>query len=228
MDALIFDFDGVIVDSEPVHLLGFQRVLAGEGIELTVEEYYSRYLGYDDRDCFRAVAEDRGISFSRQKIIELTADKSRIVQQELKRGIKPLPGAVELVRSAKKADVPLAVCSGALREEIMLACGSVGLDGCFDVIVAAQDVGRGKPDPQGYLLALRMLGEIKGRRIIARRSLVVEDSPAGIEAGKAAGMKVLAVTNSYPSVQLSSADRVVETLAGLSLENLYSIIGDSG
>jgi beta-phosphoglucomutase len=229
MDALIFDFDGVVVDSEPIHFAGFRRVLRTAGIELTEEDYYSLYLGYDDHDCFEAVGRNTGVELTDRRIAELTAAKTQWVKQALAETIQPLPGAVELIRAAAAAGVPLAICSGALREEIELASRTVGIDTCIATIVAAEDVARGKPDPEGYLLACRQLGRTPpedGSPPACRpeRCVVVEDSPAGIEAGKGAGMAVLAVTNSYPADQLAAADRIVASLADVSLAALEELL----
>jgi len=229
MDALIFDFDGVVVDSEPIHMEGFRRVLRGIGVELTEEDYYGLYLGYDDHDCLEAVGRNTGVELTEQRIAELTAEKTRWVKQAIAETIQPLPGAVELIRSAAAAGVPLAICSGALREEIELACRAVGIDGCIDTIVAAEDVARGKPDPEGYHLARGRLEALRraadpAAGVAAERCAVVEDSPAGIEAGKAAGMAVLAVTNSYPADQLGAADRIVASLAEVGLASLEELL----
>lgn len=224
MDCLIFDFDGVIVDSEPMHLEGFQQVLAEVGIPLSREDYYTKYLGYDDHDCFATVLRDRGRPVDEAIIRELTTRKTRLVQQALERSIQPLPGARELILSASAAKLPLAICSGALRDEIHIAARAVGVDHCFATIVAARDVSAGKPDPQGYLLAIQRLRDITGRPLSAARSIVIEDSPAGIEAGKRAGMAVLAVATSYPPAQLATADRVVDDLRAADLQLLESIV----
>lgn len=224
MDCLIFDFDGVIVDSEPVHLVGFQQVLAGAGISLTSQEYYQRYLGYDDHDCFAAVLRDRGRPVSEPQIRQMTADKTVLVQRAFSQSIQPMPGARELIRAAAQRKIPMAVCSGALRAEIRMAAQAVGVLDSFDVIVSAEDVRAGKPDPQGYLLAFERLQQLAGRRLSAGRSVVIEDSPAGIEAARLAGMAVLAVAGSYPPSQLRRADRVVASLAEADPDLLESLV----
>ena len=220
MDALIFDFDGVVVDSEPIHLAGFQRVLEGIGIAMTEEEYYRLYLGYDDRDCLRVASRNAGRELDEQAIARLTAEKTALVQRMLAESIQPLPGAVELIRSATEAGVPLAICSGALREEIELASQTIGVLDYFRAIVPAEDVSQGKPNPEGYLKARGQLADLTGQDIRASRCVVVEDSPAGIEAAKAAGMNVLAVTNSYGPEQLTAADRIVDSLLDVTCRSL--------
>jgi beta-phosphoglucomutase len=223
LDALIFDFDGVIVDSEPVHLECFRQVLAGAGVDLTREDYYGKYLGFDDHDCFAAALRSAGQAADERRLADMIHAKSRLVRQTYARRVAPLPGAAELIRAAAAARVPLAVCSGALREEIEQAARAVGVLDCFAAIVAARDVKRGKPDPEGYRLALERLRAAVGRPLRAEAGVVVEDAPAGIEAAKGAGLKVLAVANSYAPHALARADRVVRSLADVTLEDLEKI-----
>ena len=224
MDALIFDFDGVIVDSEPIHLMGFQRVLREAGVEMTEAEYYREYLGYDDRDCFEAVSRNKGAGFTPDQVRRMTAAKTAIVKRALAESVQALPGAVPLIRAAAEAGLPLAICSGALRDEIVLASTAIGVGEMFHVIVAAEDVDRGKPDPQGYRLAIEALCESLARPIDPGRCVVVEDSPAGIAAAKAAGTAVLGVTTSYEADSLGEANRIVASLADVTVESLDELL----
>ena len=221
---MIFDFDGVIVDSEPVHLACFRQVLAGAGVTLTEEEYYAKYLGFDDHDCFQAALVDHGAPCSEALIAEMTARKTVLIQKAYSQSIKPLPGAVELIHSVDDAGIPLAICSGGLLEEIRLAARTVGILDCFIAIVPAEDVQRGKPDPEGYRIALARLAESAGRDLSAARTVVVEDSPAGISAAKALGMPVLAVTNSYARDALIDADRIVSSLTEVTVGVLRTLL----
>jgi len=221
---MIFDFDGVIVDSEPIHLSGFQKVLAPLGIEMTKDAYYGKYLGLDDHDCLAAAAADAGRKLPPDQIAQLTAEKTKFIQQTYADSITPMSGAVELIRAAHAAGVPLAICSGALRDEITLAATAAGVLECFRAIVPAEDVRHGKPDPEGYRLACRRLSEACGEKISPGDCIVVEDAPAGIDAAHAAGMKVLAVTHSYPSAALAEADRVVESLIGVTPQSLDELL----
>ena len=224
MDAVIFDFDGVVVDSEPVHFACFRDVLATVGLDLTIEDYYDKYLGYDDHDCLMIAARDRGRKLSERRIADLTAAKTALVQRAFRESTQALPGAVALIRAIAAAGVPMAICSGALRDEIILASRTVGVLDCFQAIVAAEDVRRGKPDPEGYLAARSLLALAAGKDLCLRRCLVVEDSPAGIEAAKAAGMKVLAVATSYRPHHLAKADRVVASLADAAFAELQELL----
>ncbi len=224
MDAVIFDFDGVVVDSEPVHFARFRDVLATVGLELTEADYYDKYLGYDDHDCLLIAAGDRGVELAEPQIAELTAAKTELVQQTFRESIEALPGAVAIIRAISAASVPLAICSGALRDEIVLASRTIGVLDCFQVIVAAKDVSRGKPDSEGYLVARDKLAHAAGKDLRSQRCVVIEDSPAGIEAGKAAGMKVLAVATSYAAAHLADADCVVNSLADVTVAELERLV----
>ena len=224
MDAIIFDFDGVVVDSEPIHFMAFRKVLTEVGLELTEQDYYSIYLGFDDHDCFAAVMQANSLTFTEDQIARLTENKTKIVKEVIKDKIEPLSGAVELISSAAAEGFPLGICSGALREEIELALQCIGAEKYFKLIIAARDVTHGKPDPEGYLLTLRKLAQLTGREIRSEKCVVIEDSPAGITSAKAAGMKVLAVTNSYPTDALREADMIVRTLAEVSADTLGKLV----
>ncbi|MBS3734079.1 MAG: HAD family phosphatase [Phycisphaerae bacterium] len=223
MDALIFDFDGVVVDSEPVHLASFQQVLGPAGIEMSQTVYYTKYLGFDDRDAIRVCAADQGVELSEAQVVALIEAKTRLVHELFSDGIAALPGVVKLIHEAHGADVPLGICSGALLAEIEQAARTVGVWDCFDVVIPAEDVSRGKPDPSGYELTRTRLAEARECPVAAERCVVVEDSPAGIEAAHAAGMRVLAVTNSYPADALAAAERIVASLQDVDLAALAEL-----
>ena len=174
MDALIFDFDGVVVDSEPTHLAAFRHVLASRGLKLTSEDYYAKYIGFDDHDCFLAAFRDKGMALAEADVAKMISEKTAIMKKALAESVQPLPGAVELIKSAASAGVAVAVCSGALRGEIEVASRKVALIESFAVIVAAEDVSRGKPDPEGYELARQMLSAATGRDIAAGRCLAAK------------------------------------------------------
>ncbi len=224
MDALIFDFDGVVVDSEPIHLACFQNVLARVEITFTREDYYGKYLGYDDRDCIATAARDNGKELSERQIAELIAEKTRLVKHAFGESIPPQAGAVDLIRAAADAGVPTAVCSGALKEEIRLAAETIGVLENFVTIVSAEDVSHGKPDPEGYRMALEQLAAELARDLAVGKTVVVEDAPVGIEAAHQAGMKVLAVTSSYPAESLTAADRTVDSLADVTIPSLDELL----
>lgn len=220
MDAVIFDFDGVVIDSEPLHLAAYRAVLAPLGIELSEGDYYARYLGLDDRDCFAAIFAVRGHGTAKMdsQIDALIAQKTQLVCQAL-RGVSAMPGACELIRQAA-AVVPVGICSGGLRDEILQAVAALGIGSCIADIVSAEDVRHGKPDPQGYALSLDHLARHARRPLQPSRVIVVEDAPPGIAAARALGLCVLAVTNSYSASHLASAQHIVPTLRDVTLADL--------
>jgi len=224
LDALIFDFDGVVIDSEPIHMDGFQHVMRAEcGVEITAEQYYTRYLAYCDADAFAAMGRNHGLDLDDAAIAELTQKKTARVQQALAGSVEALPGVVTLMRSARAAGVGVAICSGALRAEVELPLRTIGADGLVQCIISAEDVPIGKPDPAGYRLTRETLAAICRRDLPGGRCVAIEDSPYGVVAAAAAGMAVLAVTNSVPADQLTAADRVVPSLTEVTLEQLGAL-----
>lgn len=223
LTAIICDFDGVLVDSEPLHCQGLIRVLADQGLTVTAQDYYRRYLGFDDRGAFAAAGRDHGRQFDDSQMARMIADKNAWVCRQMSQSIAPLDGAVEFIAQAARRQIPLAICSGALRNEIELASQAVGIRRHISVIVAAEDVSHGKPDPMGYRLTIERLSALLGRPVDPARCVVVEDSPAGIAAAKAAEAKVLAVATSHPPHELTAADRIALSLAQVDIQTLHEL-----
>ena len=220
--ALIFDFNGVIVNDEPIHLDMFQRVLREEGIPLSEREYYRLYLGMNDKDCFTALLEKQGIKPTSSKIRGLIQRKARYYRAFISKHLIFFPGARGFVQRAARK-YPLAIASGALRSEIRYVLGKARMARYFPVIVAAQDVRSGKPHPDGFLMALRLLNRKLGLRLRAKDCLVIEDSLEGIVAAKRAGMRCLALATSYPLSKLKGADVVVKNYRQIKLQQLATL-----
>ena len=226
MRAVVFDFDGVLVDSEPLHFRALQEALLGEGIEIDEDEYYSTYLAYDDREAIR-VALDRHAAAREREQIQLIVRRKAEIFEGLIPEITFFPGALALVRTLRD-ELPLGIASGALRGEIEAILDAGGLSGVFATIVGADDVVHGKPHPEPYLAAMTRLPGLPGLR--PEDCLAIEDSPPGIVSARAAGMKVLAVTHSYRRPKLGLADRVVDSLEGLdgaALRSLFTPIHET-
>jgi HAD superfamily hydrolase (TIGR01509 family) len=224
LKAVIFDFDGIIVDSEPMHYRAFQKVLEPLGAGYGWQEYLDRYIGFDDRDAFREAFRVHGLTLRDGQLAELISAKAACFQEVIAHGVEPYDGVVDLIRSLS-GTVPLAICSGALRSDIEPVLAQLSLETAFDRMVTADDVEESKPDPASYRLALLRLQEaFPGRDITPAETLAIEDTPAGISSARGAGLQVLAVTNSYPAAALSSTVATVHTLAGLSLEDLRRLI----
>ena len=222
--AVIFDFNGIIVDDEPIHFKLFQKVLSEEGIVLTEEDYYARYLGFDDRGAFMAGFREINRSLSAQKLQELIERKAAYYQEAISNLVTVFPGVKELVTDLAQT-LLLAVASGALRHEIETILKTVGLLDHFRAIIAAEDVTQGKPEPEIYLKALAALNTRGGNEkpIAAADCVVIEDSKEGIRGARRAGMKCLAVTNSHPAELLNDADAVVKSLEDVNLNFLQSM-----
>lgn len=224
----MFDFNGVLVDDEPLHFRLFQRVLEEEGMSLSEEDYYDRYLGLDDRGCFTEVLGAAGSDAPPPRLMRLIARKAAYYREEIQRtGFPFFPGAVDLVRSCADRGWMLAVVSGALRDEVEGALAQEGLDGTFKVLVTAEDVERTKPDPEGYrkaLEGLNALPPLPERLLHPHEVAAVEDSPAGLEAAAGAGLRTLGVAQTYGAEQLAPADAVVETVEGLDADRLETLL----
>jgi beta-phosphoglucomutase len=211
-EAVIFDFDGVIVDTEPLHYEAFQRLLEPLGMGFSWDQYVETYMGFDDRDAFLEAFRKTKAGLSPTDLQNLIDRKADLFQGIIRDGISAYPGVVNLIRSIRASRTPLAICSGALRSDIAPILETLGIAACFDVIVTAEDVARSKPDPECYRLAHTRLNEFWRLELNPGQVLAIEDTPAGITAARSAGLRVIAVTNSYPASHLSQADHIVETL----------------
>jgi HAD superfamily hydrolase (TIGR01509 family) len=217
--ALIFDFDGVIANSEPLHYRGYRDVLAGEGVALAEADYYSRYLGYDDVGAFMAIAADRGLEWSDAQIDRLVEQKAAHMEQlEQDAGVL-FPGAREAVVRAAAA-MPIAIASGALGAEIRRILAHAQLASYFSAIVAAEDTPASKPAPDPYAKAVSLLAAAHGP-IAPGECVALEDSRWGLESARAAGLRTVAVAHTYSPEELrTSADLVIPSMQAFDLEAL--------
>ena len=226
LSAIIFDFDGVIANSEPLHFRAYERVLAGVGVTLSEHDYFARYLGFDDVGAFEAIALDRGMTWTQHDVAALVARKA-IELEALERDVSVLfPGAADAIARAA-AVVPIAIASGARGEEIRRVLRREQLDAFFTAVVSAEDTPVSKPSPQPYLRALELLRAARGAAIDAARCVAIEDSRWGLESARGAGMRTIAVTNTYDKAALTAyADVVIPSLATLDLEVVVSLVSD--
>jgi len=219
LQGIIFDFDGVIADSEPLHFRAFQQTLSEDGLEMSPKEYYARYLGYDDVGMFQAFGEDRGVPMDDARVAGLVTRKGQKLQAMLTTGAVLFPGAIDFIRSAAGA-VPIAIASGALRHEIDEVVVAAGVAGLFSAIVASGDTPESKPSPAPYSLAFERLREASTGPLDPARCVAIEDSRWGLESARGAGLRCVAVTNSYPADELTGAELVVSGLKDLTLNAL--------
>jgi beta-phosphoglucomutase len=218
--AVIFDFDGVIVNSEPLHYRAMREALIPEGITITTEEYEGQYLAYDDREAMRVALSAHGKP-SDAACVSRAAQRKAECFDALIDEVPFFEGSRELIAELSR-EVPLAIASGALSGEIERILRAGGLRESFLTVVGADHTRQGKPHPEPYLTALERL-QARHPELRAAECLVIEDSMAGIASGVAAGMRVLGVAHSYPAAKLAAAHRVVPALRGVDLSSLRTL-----
>ena len=223
LKAVIFDFDGVITDSEILHLRAFNQSLAQYGIEITKNDYYTMYLGFNDTDCYKLLIEKGLLKMDEQQINTLMIQKKKIFEQLAKAEGKMIEGVRDFLNMLEQNNIPMAICSGSLLTEVEMVLEDARLRHLFEVVVSGEQVKKGKPDPEGFLLSLQRLNENRENPITANQCVVIEDSHWGLEAAKAAGMHTIAVTNSYDAEQLGMAEKIVNQLNELSIDDLQQL-----
>ena len=225
LQAVLFDFDGIIVDTEPLHHQAFCRVLEPLHLPLSWGQYYEHYLGFDDRDVLRTRFREEGIHLDEDTMRRLMREKAEAFVGLIRsKGVKAYPGVVELARSLRRV-MPVAICSGALKSDIDPVLEMLGLNDCFSVMVTADQVHVSKPDPESYREAFRRLQQMFPDRVRDPGCCVaIEDTPAGVDAATGAGLRVLAVQNTYEPEALSKAGRVVASLSSVDMTQLDALV----
>jgi len=206
--GVIFDLDGVLINSEPLHCRAFQEVLGSYGVTVTDRDYYTHYIVYSDREVLERLLPDR------QALAAAVAAKERRYWELLEAGVPPFPDGLALL--AKTDGWRVGLATGSIRREAELALRSLGVRDRFDAIVTREDCRKGKPDPEPFLRAAESL------KLPARQCVVIEDTPGGVQAAKAAGMIAVAVTHSCSRSQLIGADLVVDDLGSVDLEGIFA------
>ncbi len=218
IQAVVFDFDGVIVDSEPLHYRAFLAVAQTLGINFTYAEYLERYIGYDDRDAFRVMLQEHEPHPDPAgHLATLCQAKGDAFEALVRQGVQAFPGVTDFIRHAA-ASVPIAIASGATRRDIDLILSALGLDALFQTIVSADMVAHSKPDPQTYAMAVQALSAAHPQASLTPGTCVaIEDTAAGIESARLAGLWVIGITTSSDARELHRAHRVIDSLEGLTL-----------
>ena len=229
--AVIFDFDGVITDSEILHFRAFNQILKQNGFELTREEYYKTYLGFSDADCYAALIQEGRLKINKEQIRNLI-DKKKVIYKDIaeKEG-KIIEGVRDFLIMLEENSILMAICSGSLLSEVEMMLEGTGLRHLFKEIVSGEQVKKGKPDPEGFLLTLERLNNNKAisgqaensNHIEADECVVIEDSHWGLQAAKAAGMHTIAVTTSYGAEKLGMAEKIINSLDELSIDDLQQL-----
>jgi HAD superfamily hydrolase (TIGR01509 family) len=218
--TIVFDFDGVIANTEPLHFRALADVLQQEGVTLSRDDYYGRYLGYDDVGAFGALAADRTIQWDRTHVSMLVVRKAERLEALEQSASMLFPGAAAAIRRMA-ATCPLAIASGARRSEIMRVLDREGLTAFFPVIVGAEDTSRSKPAPEPYLRAFQQVSFLTGVSLTPSECLAVEDSIWGLESARTAGLRTVAITHTYSADALKpAADAVIGHLDQLTMDLL--------
>lgn len=225
--AILFDFNGVIINDEPIQMKAYHELFKTEGIDLTEEDYYA-CGGMDDITFIRHQYARAEKDLIDEKLMELRAGKTEIWRGIVDKEIPLFDGVENFIKKCSQR-FALAIVSMANRQEIEYILEKTGLRGNFTEIISADDVTECKPSPQGYLEGFRRLDRHRSLEghypLVHRECLVIEDVPQGVRAGKSAGMPVLAVTNTFKADVLreASADSVTKTLADWMPDSLVEV-----
>jgi len=224
--AIIFDMDGVICDSEGLHMQATQEILRGEGIIITDQEYYDKYLAHDDRGSFEAAYKEHQKPLPEiKKLNALLTAKSRALELLMNERLVIYPGAESFVKKAA-IKFSVALASGARRLEVEKVLKKAKIRDIFSAVVSADEVKNGKPQPEAFERALALMNQMRldgTPEILPTHTLVIEDSPRCIRTAKALGMKTVGMASSYKAEELKEADLVVDSLLGLELETLEKL-----
>jgi beta-phosphoglucomutase len=216
ISAVVFDFDGVLADSEPLHLRAYQEVLSEIGITLSRDEYYAHYLGFDDVGAFKAMGRAHGRDWDEHQIGALVARKIRVFDQVLASTDVLYPAAVPCVERLARR-FALGIASGALRHEIEAVLRRTRLDRYFRFVVASGDTRHSKPAPDPYLRAAEL------HAVSSTSCVAIEDSRWGIASAQGAGMRCVGITHTYPAQELAAADAVIDSLNDFTAELIQSL-----
>jgi len=201
LKAVLFDFNGVIINDEPLHDKLLEKILLEENLRMKPGEFWEVCLGRSDRTCLSELLNRRGRVVSEEYLTDLITRKSRYYQAELEKieKLPTYPGLEDFIYQIRSAHLPMAVVSGARRAEIEMVLNRINLADHFPVIVAGDDITTSKPEPDGYLLAVDRLNEkFPDLKLQPAECLAIEDTFAGVEAAKRAGMQVVGLATSYP------------------------------
>ncbi|HLF05719.1 MAG TPA: HAD family phosphatase [Thermoplasmata archaeon] len=225
LQAVFFDFNGVLVDDEGLHAKHFAETCREEGIEVSRDEYWRTYLHLDDRGAFAEALRRAGRPASDDIVARLCRKKEKAYAKGTAEGVPAVPGAPEFARACATRG-PCAVVSGAIRAEVDMHLRRLGLEGVFPLYVTAEDTSRGKPDPEGYLLAVGRLSLVVGKRLEPSKCVALEDSPGGLRAARAAGLKTVGIATNYSEdVLRPECDLVVRDLTRLAVADLERLCG---
>ena len=201
-EAALFDLDGVIINSEPLHEAAFKAVLKKQGHNLDPDTYMRHFAGKSDLDGLGLYLEEHRSAVDTDKVIK---DKALAYEKIAAEGLVAFPGVQDIIQKLS-AVIPVALVTGSSRREAEQALDVLGIAECFSAVVTADHVAQGKPSPEGYLRAAELLG------VSVKKCVAIEDSVSGIRAAIDAGADCIAVTNTHPAEQLGAATIIVDKL----------------
>lgn len=234
LKAIVFDFDGVIADSERLHFQSLAAIATPLGVDLDYDHYLKHYVSYDDRDSVRTLlSQARGgpvepagaPPLTDEQLAMLMAEKAVAFERALGKSVPTIPG-VEAFLQALPREMPIAIGTGSSRRDLTNVLGRLGLSERFPVTVCADDVARSKPDPETYLSAVHQLAaRFPDLQLLPEQCLAIEDTPGGIESARGAGLKVLGLTTTCAPDRLERAHRLAGDFTSLSLAVLEEWFG---
>ncbi len=216
--AVIWDMDGVLADTAPHHFLAWQETFARRGISFT-EEDFMRGFGTRNDAIIRNILGEKTTD---AEIATVAQEKEATFRRIIGQDIKPLPGALELIRALYDRGISMAIASSTVIENIHLIVGSLGIAKYFKAIITGHDVTQGKPHPQVFSVAAQRLGAEP------KNCVVFEDAVAGVKAAKSAGMYCIAVSSTHSKEKLNEADIIVDTLEELTVKDLENLLKSNG
>lgn len=199
--AVIFDLDGTLIDNNSFHLISWKRYLKNMGREISEEEYKMNINGRTNKD---AVEYIYGRKMKEEEAMGYALEKEEIYRKLYKPLIKPVPGLMQFLNELEKRGIPMAIATSGIQVNIDFMFDNIPIRKYFSVVVNSSHIKHGKPDPEIYLKTASMLD------VPAKRCLVFEDSVVGIQAARAARMKVIAIATTHSKEELAEADLVIE------------------
>ncbi|TFF88448.1 MAG: HAD family phosphatase [Promethearchaeota archaeon] len=216
-NCVIFDMDGVLADTSSMHFKSWKRLSKKLNVEFT-KEFFNNTFGQKSFKIIQKLLKDKFDTISTEKVKEWGELKEKYYRDLIKDKLKPLPGVIPLIKNLRKNNFKLAIGSSGPKENVDLLLDKLKIKRFFDAIITAEDVEIGKPNPEVFLLAAERL-EIK-----QEKSLVIEDSPVGIEAARSARMKVIALTTTHDESELQKADLIKKDLRKLHIREINKLI----
>jgi beta-phosphoglucomutase len=216
--AVIFDFDGVLADTEGLHYRAFQKALMSRGLTLDRADYFGRLVGLNDVDLVRAVSAAHGRALSPDECTAILAAKSQEYWRQMSAGSVLFDSAAAAI-ARLGARYRLGIASGSFRDEIEAILQANQLLSAIGVIVGADDVRRSKPNPDPYAAAVAALG------VEPSRAVAIEDTPIGLASARAAGLRTVGITTSHPATRLWPVDAAVDHLDDITIDFVERLTG---